>query len=77
MKASLFFFGYSVLYTVNFVSASFLYRLNPGLGSFQLLYARSIVAIFSIVVWLKQDLKRITYDEVKGKHDNALIFMAI
>lgn len=32
--ATLYFLLYSFLYTANFVSAAYLYRNNPGLGSF-------------------------------------------
>jgi drug/metabolite transporter (DMT)-like permease len=72
--ATMYFLLYSFLYTANFVSAAYLYRNNPGLGSFQLLYARSVFATLCIVVWLRGDLKRITWDEIKGKHNGALTF---
>jgi EamA domain-containing membrane protein RarD len=75
--ATFFFLLYSFLYTANLVSAGFLYRTNPGLGSFQLLYGRSIVATVSIVVWLRSDLKRVTYDEVVGVHDKELTFRSL
>jgi drug/metabolite transporter (DMT)-like permease len=75
--ATMYFLLYSFLYTANFVSAAYLYRNNPGLGSFQLLYVRSIIATLSIVFWLRGDLKRITWDEIQGTgHNGALTFRA-
>ena len=59
---------------MNLVTAGFIFRDNPALGSFQLLYARSIIANISIAVWLRGDLKRVTYDEVVGQHNKELSF---
>ena len=77
MAATLYYLLYSVLYTANFVSAAYLYRHNAELGSAQLLYGRSIIATLCIVIWLRSDLKRITYTDVIGQHDFALAFRSI
>ena len=45
--------------------------------SFQLLFSRSVIAVFIILVWLNKDLKRITYDDVIGKDDAVLAFRSL
>lgn len=47
------------------------------MGSFQLLFSRSVVAVALILIWLNKDLKRITYDETIGQHDAALVFRSL
>jgi drug/metabolite transporter (DMT)-like permease len=77
LLATMFYLAYSFLYVLNFVAAQYLFRRNSDLGSFQLLYARSVISIATLALFFGRNLKTDTIDKVRGQPKAALVFRSV
>ena len=73
----MFFILYTILFSLNMLCASYLYRRNEGLGDFQLLLMRSVFAITFQAIIVNKDLKLAVWDGVDKKSTGPLIFRSI
>lgn len=73
VKGALVYVIYTFLKSICFVCASFLYRRNPDLGSFQMLIMRSAFALVCQVIYVNKDLKKAVWDDVNRTNVGPLI----
>ena len=64
---------YTLLKSICFVCASYLYRRNPDLNPFQMLVMRSIFALLCQVIYLNRNLKKAVWDGINRKNSGPLI----
>ena len=76
-KGMLFYILYTLLYSLCFLCASYLYRRNPDLTPFQMLVMRSAFALAFQVIWVNKELKSAVWDGVDRKSVPPLIFRSI
>jgi drug/metabolite transporter (DMT)-like permease len=69
---------YVALYSVNFLVVALLYaRVGESLHAFQLLLGRSVWVILLTIVYYNWNLKKYTFDTIKGKSKTALTFRTL
>lgn len=73
----LFYILYTILYSLCFLSASYLYRRNENLNPFQMLLMRSAFALAFQAVIVNKELKPAVWDGVDRKSVGPLIFRSI
>ena len=64
---------YTLLKSISFVCASYLYRRNPDLNPFQMLVMRSIFVLLCQVIYLNRNLKKAVWDGINRKNSCPLI----
>lgn len=77
LKGMLFYILYTVLYSLCFLSASYLYRRNENLNPFQMLLMRSCFALSFQAIIVNKELKGAVWDGVDRKSVTPLIFRSI
>lgn len=77
LKGMLFYILYTVLYSLSFLCASYLYRRNPDLNPFQMLFMRSLFALTFQLIIVNKDLKPAVWDGVDRKSAGPLVFRSI
>ena len=77
LKGTLFFILYTVLYSLCFLCASYMYRRNPDLTPFQMLFMRSVFALVFQMIGVNKELKPAVWDSVNKGNVNPLIFRTI
>ena len=73
----LFYILYTVLYSLCFLSASYLYRRNADLNPFQMLLMRSCFALTFQAMLVNKELKAAVWDGVDRKSAPPLVFRSI
>ena len=86
IKGTTFYIIYTVLKSLSFVFVSYLYELNTdtedpdspkNLSPYQLLFARSAVALTFMIFWLNISLKKNVYDGINRTNVSPLIFRTL
>jgi drug/metabolite transporter (DMT)-like permease len=73
VKGMIIYIIYTFLKSLCFLCASFLYRRNPDLGSFQMLVMRSMFALVCQAIYVNKDLKKAVWDDINRSNVCPLI----
>lgn len=77
LKGMFYYILYTVLYSLCFLGADYLYLRNPDLNPFQMLMMRSAFALTFQVIFVNKDLKPAVWDGVDRQSVGPLIFRSI
>ena len=77
VKGMLYYIVYTILYSLCFLCAKYLYDRNPDLNPFQMLMLRSGFALLFQLVIVNKELKKAVWDGVDKKSAGPLVFRSI
>ena len=67
---------YTILKSLSFVFVHYLYE-HTEIDAYQLLFARSLIACFTVIIMVNKDLKKALYDGINRSNVNPLLFRSI
>lgn len=77
MKGMIYYIVYTILYSLCFLCAKYLYDRNPDLNPFQMLMLRSGFALLFQLIIVNKELKKAVWDGVDKKSAGPLVFRSI
>lgn len=77
LKGMIFYLIYTVLYSLCFLCATYLYARNPNLNPFQMLLMRSLFALLIQAMFVNRELKHAVWDSIERDQVGSLVFRSV